>query len=423
MPAINEMVKFKYGLQANYNSLETKDSNTIYFATDSQRMFIGDTEYSRVVLHNTTLPEKLTPPNSLFYHEIEKALYFSQDGESWIKCADVSDVSGLDQRISALEGKPASGITAEDITKWNKSVESNEAITAGTHTKITYDKKGLVTAGADLEASDIPDLTLSKITDAGTAASKDVAVDAIVKDSQDAGLVSAAQVATFVKDQVSDLSGAMHFKGIVTELPESGTAGDVVVLGNKEYVYVNDEKKWAELGDETIYAIKGEIKNSDIASDANIDQSKVNGLVDALKGKANTSDIPTKLPNPEALIVGPKTYDGSSAVTVTKDDLDLDKVDNTSDAEKEVLSATKLATAHTIALEGAVTGTATSFDGSADISITTTAVDGSKVTGTVANATNAASAASATKATNDSDGNPINETYAKKTDLITWSTF
>lgn len=423
MPTINEMVKFKYGLQANYTSLETKDSNTVYFATDSQRMFVGDTEYSRVIQHGTSLPETLTPPNSLFYHETEKALYFSQNGESWVKCADVSDVSDLDQRISELESKPASGITTEDIAKWNKSIESNEAITAGTHTKITYDEKGLVTAGTDLEASDIPDLTLSKITDAGTAAGKDVAVNAIIKDSQDAGLVSAAQVATFVKGQVAGLSGAMHFKGIVTELPASGTAGDVVVLGNKEYVYINDEKKWAELGDETIYAIKGEIKNSDIASDANIDQSKINGLVDALSGKANVSDIPTELPNPEALTVGTKTYDGSSAVTITKNDLGLDKVDNTSDAEKEVLSATKLATARTIAIEGAVTGTATSFDGSADISITTTAVDGSKVTGTVANATNAVSAASATKATNDSEGNPINKTYAKKTDLMTWSTF
>lgn len=68
-------------------------------------------------------------------------------------------------------------------------------------------------------------------------------------------------------------------------------------------------------------------------------------------------------------------------------------------------SATKLATARTIALSGAVTGTATSFDGSKNITIPTTAVDGSKVTGTVANATNAA------RATADSDGNTITTTY------------
>lgn len=67
-------------------------------------------------------------------------------------------------------------------------------------------------------------------------------------------------------------------------------------------------------------------------------------------------------------------------------------------------TASKLATARTIAIAGAVTGTATSFDGSANISINTTAVAGAKVTGTVP---------AATKATQDSAGQVINTTYIK----------
>lgn len=67
-------------------------------------------------------------------------------------------------------------------------------------------------------------------------------------------------------------------------------------------------------------------------------------------------------------------------------------------------SAGKLTTARTIAIAGAVTGTATSFDGSANISINTTAVAGAKVTGTVP---------AATKATQDSAGQAINTTYIK----------
>ena len=46
-------------------------------------------------------------------------------------------------------------------------------------------------------------------------------------------------------------------------------------------------------------------------------------------------------------------------------------------------SATKLATARTIALSGAATGTATSFNGSANITIPVTALDGSKITGII----------------------------------------
>lgn len=44
--------------------------------------------------------------------------------------------------------------------------------TAGTYTKVTTDSKGRVTSGATLTATDIPTITLSKISDAGTAASK-----------------------------------------------------------------------------------------------------------------------------------------------------------------------------------------------------------------------------------------------------------
>lgn len=43
-------------------------------------------------------------------------------------------------------------------------VDKNNAITAGTKTKITYDAKGLVTGGTDLVATDIPNLDATKIT-------------------------------------------------------------------------------------------------------------------------------------------------------------------------------------------------------------------------------------------------------------------
>lgn len=51
-------------------------------------------------------------------------------------------------------------------------------VTGGTYTKVTVNDKGLITAAEQLTAADIPTLTMSKISDLGTAAGKDVGVAA-----------------------------------------------------------------------------------------------------------------------------------------------------------------------------------------------------------------------------------------------------
>ena len=51
------------------------------------------------------------------------------------------------------------------------------------------------------------------------------------------------------------LSSAMKFGGIVTSLPSTSTAGTVVLMDNKEYVY-DTSNNWVELGDEGSHALK-----------------------------------------------------------------------------------------------------------------------------------------------------------------------
>ena len=65
------------GLQEAYDSMQSHDTNTLYFCTDTQRYFIGDVEYSRPVQHGTSLPSTYLPPNSLFYNTNTRQLFFS----------------------------------------------------------------------------------------------------------------------------------------------------------------------------------------------------------------------------------------------------------------------------------------------------------------------------------------------------------
>ena len=107
----------------------------------------------------------------------------------------------------------------------------------------------------------------------------------------------------YVTGMTSGLTGAMHFVGEATVTIDTTTnsrvnpqiqgydfgaarAGDVILANNhQEYVWTGSE--WRLLGDEGSYAIKGSIVNADIADGADIDQSKIEGLADALAGKVS----------------------------------------------------------------------------------------------------------------------------------------
>ncbi len=69
----------------------------------------------------------------------------------------------LNELAAALGDDPNFATTV--ATSIGTKVTGNVAITAGTGTKVTYDAKGLVTSSTTLNATDIPSLTVSKISD------------------------------------------------------------------------------------------------------------------------------------------------------------------------------------------------------------------------------------------------------------------
>ena len=116
-------------------------------------------------------------------------------------------------------------------------------------------------------------------------------------------------IKAYVDNATAGITGAMHFIGEATVVINPDTSvdpriegyifshaqyGDVILYDQKEYVW---DGSWRLLGDEGSYAVKGSIKNVDIAPDADIQQSKIAGLsttfntkVDKVEGKTLTSN-------------------------------------------------------------------------------------------------------------------------------------
>lgn len=220
------------------------------------------------------------------------------------------------------------------------------------------------------------------------------------------------------------VSAVYKYKGSVSteaELPEdSQTIGDVYNVEDTGMNVAWDGTKWDKLGsvvDLSGYATTANV-NAELAKKAPLASPTFTGTVTGTfkgnitgnatsatkatqdaSGNVITTTYATKTELDTKAPLASPTFTGIVTAPTFKGALSGNAATATS-----ATTASKLATARTIAIAGAVTGTATSFDGSANISINTTAVAGAKVTGTVY---------AATKATQDSAGQAINTTYIK----------
>lgn len=180
--------------------------------------------------------------------------------------------SQIDAKIAELDAAEVAVGTGEIIEKVSQ-----------TDGKISVSKRALV-------AGDIPTIEQSQVNGLGTALAAKQDVLAFQSDNYDKE-TNKVITKSDLDTAVAGLSGAVHFIGVKESLPTSGNNGDICIVGNKEYVYSTSDSKWHELGDETIYAVKGQIKDVDVAADAAIAQSKIAGLTDALAAKANSADL------------------------------------------------------------------------------------------------------------------------------------
>jgi hypothetical protein len=202
--------------------------------------------------------------------------------------------AAMDSRVDALEEAVGTGGSVDSkITAAIGKLDKSDTAVDGQVVSAVSETDGVITVSRRaLVETDIPTLSQSKVN--GLATSLAGKQDTLVFNSAyDASTNKAATMAD-VTEAVGDLSGAMHFEGVKESIPENSegySSGDVILVGNKEYVF--DGETWHELGDESIYAVKGSIVNADIAANAAIAQSKIANLTADLGKKANTADLGT----------------------------------------------------------------------------------------------------------------------------------
>ena len=182
--------------------------------------------------------------------------------------------SQIDAKIADLDVAEVAVGTGEIIEKISE-----------TDGKISVSKRALA-------AGDIPTIEQSQVNGLTSALAAKQDTLAFQNDNYDK-TTNKAITKSDLDAAVAGLSGAVHFIGVKESLPTSGNNGDICIVGNKEYVYSTSDSKWHELGDETIYAVKGQIVDADIKAGAAIAQSKIAGLTDALAAKANSADLGT----------------------------------------------------------------------------------------------------------------------------------
>lgn len=209
----------------------------------------------------------------------------------------------------------ASGAGTVAINNTGAMALNTSGAKAGTYTKVTVNDKGVVTAGANLAASDIPSLTLSKISDAGTAASKNTGTasgNVPVLDSNgklDTAVLPPLAIGTAVT-VANDIARFALTKSSVQN-------GDVVnvTATKKSYFVIDDTKLNVEAGysqiltpDAPVQSVNGKtgaltLTTTDVAEGNNLyyTQARFNSAF-AAKASTGLSDSASLLRNTDTLI-------------------------------------------------------------------------------------------------------------------------
>lgn len=193
------------GLSGTVAAASTSAAGVIEIATDSEAS-TGTSE--TLAVNPKQLATKVTANSAITGATKTKITYDSKGLVTSGADLEASDIPNLTStKINALtdytKGSTATAIATTDtlnsaLSKLENQIDAkvtgNTAITGATKCKITYDSKGLVTSGADLADSDIPNLSLSKITDVTATASEVNVLDGITASTAELNIMDGVTV-------------------------------------------------------------------------------------------------------------------------------------------------------------------------------------------------------------------------------------
>lgn len=282
--------------------------------------------------------------------------------------------------VMAGSGVTVTGVVGEG---WTPSIAIAPVGTSGTYTKVLTNDKGQVVSGETLTANDIPNLDASKIT---------------------SGIIDAARLPAYVDDVLEYAS--------LSVFPAVGEAGKIYIAldtnkayrwSGSTYVYITSGAVDSVAGKTGIVTlVKADVGLANVDNTMDINKPISTATQNALNLKANAaSAVLTGIPTAPTAAVGTNTTQLATTAfvnaeiannTYSKTQLDSTTVKLTGNQTisgtktfssnivggitGNAATATTLATARTVALTGDVTGSV-NFDGSENVSITTTVVDDS----------------------------------------------
>lgn len=261
-------VVIKRGLQADYNALETKDANTIYYTTDAKNIYIGEDCYTDKIVFDK-------PESGVKGYLYVKDGTFAWDGSKYVAIgADISSITGDVNKLKS------------DMTTAKADIDAVEA-------DMTTAKADITKAKSDIAAN---------TTEIGKKANKSTTLSGY-------GITDAYTKAQTSSEISKAVANAAHLKRqIVDALPEVADADENTIYmvkksggsGNQQYdeymlVSVQAEgaetptKSFEKIGDSTVN-LNGYATQSWVTAQINPVSDKANANASAIATINGTGD-------------------------------------------------------------------------------------------------------------------------------------